>query len=112
MQIEKLLQQAAQAREQSLVLQAEDCLHEAAITAAHSHQQLDHIEAHLQAIAAQSPRIPVCSIAWLDQSEKLLDFRRDPLVMQPTLAAIDSMRQSLDGWKRELSTQSPRTQPV
>ncbi|MCC7334391.1 MAG: hypothetical protein IT422_04820 [Pirellulaceae bacterium] len=103
-QIEKLLQQAAQAREQALVLQAEDCLHEAAITVAHSHQQLDHIEAHLQAIAAQSRENTNLLKRLADHSEKLLDFRRDPLVMQPTLAAIDSMRQSLDGWKRELST--------
>ncbi|MCA9183020.1 MAG: hypothetical protein KDA51_16270 [Planctomycetales bacterium] len=110
-QIQKLLQQAAQAREQALVLQAEDCLHEAAVTVAHSHQQLDHIEAHLQAIDRQSRENTILLNRLADQSEKLRDFKRDPLVMQPTLAAIDSMRQSLDGWKRELSAKQLARNP-
>lgn len=109
--IEKLLQQAAQARQQARVLQAEDCLHEAAATTDHAHHLLDHIEAHLQAIATQSRENTALLNRLVDQAGKLLDFTRDPLVMQQTLTAIDSMRSSLDGWKRELSAKQLARNP-
>ncbi len=109
--IQELLQDAAQAREQALVLQAEDYLREAAAITAHAHQQLDHIEAHLQAIATHARENSALLIRLNDQLKKLLDFTRDPLVMQHTLNSLDSMRQALDGWQRELSAKQLARNP-
>lgn len=109
--IEKLLQQAAQAQQQALVLEAADYLHEAATTAAHAHQQLDHIEQHLQAIAEKTRDNNALLLRLGDHCARLLEFTRDPLVMQQTLARIDSVRQTLDGWERELSARQLARNP-
>lgn len=102
--IEQLLQRAQHARDAALVLQAADELHQAAALTDQSHLKLDHIQQHLQAIAAKSRENSALLDYLNDQWTGLRELSSDPLIMQRTLLAIDAAGTALAKWKRELAS--------
>ncbi len=107
--VEMLLVEAEKEKNQAKVLQAQESLHEASLLLTQSHQRLDAVHQHIQAVAAQT-RENAAELNRLDQQcGELVRKSSNPLVMEQTGTAVGRLKQTIDGWRKDaLVSQSVR----